>query len=331
MKKSIMLAVSGLVALAACEKNVNYTPDVAREMVELEVSVPQYATKAEDGESVVSDCQVLVYSLETGLLEAYSRTGDIVSPVKIQCTVGQKEVVVLGNAPDMSSMVKLSDLKLARSSLSHNAVGALVMEGSKIVQLTASSSESVNIRRVVSKIRFKNIVTRFEQEGYNSLEFKLKSVYLINVPADKTYLATSSLSLGVLPNSWYCKDEFSGNIDGCGPFLYHDLKGKVLSPGVEYDMGQVLYCCPNPYTAESYSDPWQPRPTRMVVEASIGNKECCYPVTLPELKQNAVYDVSLVVTRPGKTDPSSDMDKYDELFKIEVLGWDTGGTQNEIL
>ncbi len=331
MKITEIMAVLPLVALVACEKNVDYAPGVAREIVELEVSVPQNATKAADGESVVTDCQVMVYSLETGMLEAYARTGGIDSPVKVQCTVGQKEIVVLGNAPDMSSKVKLSDMKSSRSYLSHNAIGSLVMEGSKIVQLTASSSVTVNVRRIVSKIRFKSIVTRFEQDGYNSLDFKLKSVYLINVPADKTYLSTSSLSLGVVPQTWYCKDEFSGDVEGCGPFLYHALNDKVLQPAVEYEMGQVFYCCPNPYVSESYTDPWQPRPTRLVVEAYIGNKECCYPITLPELKQNAIYDVSLVVTRPGKTDPSSDMDKYDESFKIEVLGWDNGGTQNEIL
>lgn len=330
MKKNFFISAMMLVLAVACEKNEDFAPKEAREMVELEVSVPQYATKS-DGESVVADCQVMVYSLETGLLEAYSKTGGIDSPITIQCTVGQKEVVVLCNAPDMRSKVKLSDLKAARSLLSHNSVGALVMEGSKVVQLTASSSETVNVRRVVSKIRFKSIVTRFEQEGYKDLDFKLKSVYLINVPADKLYLATSSLSLGVLPGAWYCQDEFSDNIDGCGPFLFHDLSSKKLEPDVEYEMGQVFYCCPNPYVSESYTDPWQPRPTRLVVEAYIGTEQCCYPITLPELKQNAVYDVSLVVTRPGKKDPSSDMEQYEETFTIEVVGWETGGSQSEIL
>lgn len=330
MKTRILFAAMMLAAAIACEKNVDFQPEEASEVVELKVSVPRYDVKSSN-ESAVTDCQVMVYSLETGMLEAYSKTGGIDSPITIQCTVGQKELVVLCNAPDMRSKVNLSDLKAARSLLSHNSVGALVMEGSKVVQLTASSSEIVNVRRVVSKICFKSIVTHFEQGGYKELDFKLKSAYLINVPADKTYLATSSLSLGVLPGSWYCKDEFSGNIDGCEPFLFHDLNSKTLEPDVEYEMGQVFYCCPNPYVAESYTDPWQPRPTRLVVEAYIGTEQCCYPITLPELKQNAVYDVSLIVTRPGKKEPSSDVDKYDDSFKVEVVGWDTGGTQNETL
>lgn len=330
MKKRILMAAMMLAVTVACEKNENLAPKEAREVVELEVCVPQYATKS-DAESVVTDCQVMVYSLESGLLEAYSKTESIGSAIKVQCTVGQKEVVVLGNAPDMSSMLKLSDLKASRSLLSHNAVGSLVMEGSKVVNLTVSSSETVSIRRVVSKIRFKSITTQFKQAGYDDLDFKLKSVYLINVPADKIYLATSSLSQGVLPGSWYCKDEFSGNVDGCEPFLYHDLNNKILEPKEIYEMGQVFYCCPNPYVEESYADPWQPRPTRLVVEAYIGTELCYYPITLPELNQNAVYDVSLVVTRPGKNDPSSDIDQYEEMFTIEVVGWETGGSQSEIL
>lgn len=331
MKKKILFAAVSIAALAACAKNEPQSVDAECKTVELEVSVPCYTTKADSGESDVSDCQILVYSLDTGLLEAFARSGNIGTAVKIQCTVGQKEVVVLGNAPDMSSMAKLSDLKSARSSLAHNSIGSLVMEGSKIVTLTASSSETINIKRIVSKIRLKSVVTRFEQSGFNDLDFKLKSAYLINVPADKAYLSTPSLSLGVLPGAWYCKDEFSGDVGGCEPFLYHDLDGKSLTPAIEYQMGKIFYCCPNPYSAESYSDPWEPRPTRLVVEAYIGTQLCCYPITLPELKQNAVYDVSLVVTRPGKDDPSSDMEKYAEMFNVTVLDWDTGGSLNEVL
>lgn len=331
MKKRMLIAAVSLAALAACTKNEQPSVDAEKKTVELEVSVPSYETKADSGESAVSDCQILVYSLETGMLEAHARTTGIGSPVKIQCTVGQKEVVVLGNAPDMSSMVKLTDLKSARSYLSHNAIGSLVMEGSKIVRLTSSSSETINIKRVVSKIRLKSIVTRFEQGGYNDLDFKLKSVYLINVPADKMYLSSPSLSLGVLPATWYCKDEYSGDVGGCDSFLYHDLEGKILVPSVEYQVGKTFYCCPNPYSAESYADPWEPRPTRLVVEAYIGTQLCCYPISLPELKQNAVYDVSLEVTRPGKDEPSSDMEKYGEMFNVTVLDWDSGGSLNEVL
>ena len=134
MKKRMLIAAVSLAALAACTKNEQPSVDAEKKTVELEVSVPSYETKADSGESAVSDCQILVYSLETGMLEAHARTTGIGSPVKIQCTVGQKEVVVLGNAPDMSSMVKLTDLKSARSYLSHNAIGSLVMEGSKIVR-----------------------------------------------------------------------------------------------------------------------------------------------------------------------------------------------------
>lgn len=331
MKKKILFAALSLAAAAACTKEGGKLSEVAAQTVELEVSVPSCETKADAGESAVSGCQILVYSLDTGMLEAYESTSGIGASVKIQCTVGQKEVVVLGNAPDMSSMVKLSDLKAARSYLSHNALGSLVMEGSKIVRLTASSSETINIKRVVSKIRLKSVMTNFEQAGYNDLDFKLKAVYLINVPADKMYLASPSLSLGILPASWYCKDEFSTDVDGCEPFLYHDLEGKSLSPSIVYEIGKTFYCCPNPYSAESYADPWEPRPTRLVVEASIGNIDCCYPISLPELKQNAVYDVSLEVTRPGKDDPSSDMEKYGEMFNVTVLDWDTGGSLNEVL
>lgn len=331
MKKKILFAAVSIAALVACVKNEQPSACAEKKTVELEVSVPAYATKADGGESDISDCQILVYSLDTGMLEAYAHTDGIGASVKIQCTVGQKEVVVLGNAPDMSSAVRLTDLKVARSSLSHNSLGALVMEGSKIVSLTASSSETINVKRVVSKIRLKSVVTRFEQSGYNDLDFKLKSAYLINVPADKAYLSTPSLSLGVLPGSWYCKDEFSGDVNGCEPFLYHDMNGRSLTPAVEYQIGKVFYCCPNPYSAESYSDPWEPRPTRLVVEAYIGTQLCCYPISLPELKQNAVYDVSLVVTRPGKQDPSSDMEKYGEMFNVTVLDWDTGASLNEVL
>ena len=60
---------------------------------------------------------------------------------------------------------------------------------------------------------------------------------------------------------------------------------------------------------------------RLVLEAVLGGVQYYYPISLPELKQNTRYHVTLNIVRPGATSPEQDMDKYAVSFKINVEEW----------
>ena len=329
MKKKILFAALAVCACAACEKKEDVESCAGDVPVTLEVVIPSVATKVTDvgDEDAVSSYQIFVYSLDDNMLETYSTSDGSSTSVKLKCTTGNKEIVVLANAPDMQSYVSLSGLKSARSRLEHNAAGSLVMEGRAVVNLTSSSSVTVQLKRIVAKIRLKKISLQFESDAYAEIDFELVSAFLINVPADKKYLGEVSAVQGAAPVDWYNKLGYQSDES------YDHLLKDVINEAVtdEYETEHVFYSYPNPYVADDFSSVWSERPTRLVVEAKLGGVQYFYPVTLPELKQNTVYDVSLVVTRPGKSDVNDEVKKYDETFSIEIVDWADGATVEEIL
>lgn len=324
--KRISAALFVAAVLTACEEK-NETVIISNEPVTLEVRIPSAATRVTSvgNEEAVSSYQIFVYSLDSGMLEAYTVLDGDLSSTKLKCTTGSKEIVVLANAPDLKSAVSLSSLKTEQSKLEHNAAGALVMEGSKTAELTASSTVDIDIKRMASRICLKSIRLEFDSDVYAAMDFKVLSAYLINVPADKKYLAEASLAQP--PQNWYNMLAYDSDVV-CPELLKDDINVLVSST---YNTEHVFYCYPNPYVTDDFSDDWSCRPTRLVVEAELGGVLYYYPVSLPELKQNTAYDVSLVVTRPGKTDVNDEVKKYDETFNIDIVDWYTGDVLEEIL
>lgn len=328
MNKKIVCAALAAAALAACEKKDVQVPSEEKEMVALEVKVPSAATKvvSAGSEDAVSLYQIFVYSTDDGMLEAYETLAGNETSVTVTCTTGPKEIIVLANAPDLKSVVSLSAMKDTRSKLEHNKVGALVMEGNKVTTLSASSTVEIEMRRLVAKVRLSKIKVDFENDAYDSMSFEIVAAYLINVPADKKYLMTAAATVVAGPADWYNKLAYASNsaYDGI-------LRDEINKSVKDYQTAHVFYSYPNPYQADDFSSTWSARPTRLVVEAKLGSKLYYYPIALPELKQNTVYDVTLDITRPGKVSPIENMTKNDETFTIKVLDWEPGGSYSEVL
>lgn len=315
MNKRIIIAAMAAIALAACEKK-DVEPQVKPgETVTFEVSAQTSQTKitgAETGENTVNSYQFLVFNKDNGMLETYASSET--ASTKLTCTTGSKDIVVIANAPNLSSVVSMEMLKNTKSALKDNKKGKFVMEGIASPTLTASSNTvNVTLTRLVSKIRLKKISLNFDHASYDELNFKVLKVYLINVPADRGYLASPAD-----PELWYNELEY----DAADPneMLYDDVNIDISATKL-YDIQHHFYCYPNPYTTDSFTDEWSPRPTRLVVEAELGGVHYYYPVALPELKSNTVYEVSLEIVRPGSVTPEENMDKYESSVTVTINEW----------
>ncbi|MBP3563978.1 MAG: DUF4906 domain-containing protein [Bacteroidales bacterium] len=315
MNKRIIAAAMAAIALVACEKRNVELQERQDEMVTFEVSVETEQTKITgtgSNESDVSDYQIFIFNKDNGMLEVYEKSSE--STVQMTCTTGPKEVVVIANAPDLSSVVSLASLKATKSSLTDNRAGKLVMEGTSTQTLTASvNTVNVALTRIVAKVCLKSVTADFELDTYDGLSFKILNAYLINVPADRSYLASSPD-----PKNWFNKMQYESN--DYKALLYDDINLDIKSTR-KYDKQHHFYSYPNPYTSDSFEETWSPRPTRLVVEAELGGVHYYYPVALPELKQNTIYDVSINIVRPGSTSPEEDMEKYAANVKITVNPW----------
>lgn len=324
MKKKISYVFAAVALLSACEGEDAYEqhPD-EREKVSLEVVMSSSETTkitgtGGDEEKSVSSYQVLVYDMSSRMLETFAFPAPSAESVTLQCTTGPKDIVVLANAPDMSSKVSYDAFIAGSSLLTDNSVGSLVMEGHTACDITsAMSSVTVNVRRVVAKVVLEKISVDFESNAYDNMSFVLKNAYLTNVAAEKKYLAQ-----GQEPALWYNKI-FRTSVPKVDALVYGSLGDKGLQNPSEYTEKHHFYCYPNPCEEDTFSsEVWSPRPTRLVIEAELGGKLYYYPVSLPVLQQNTRYHVSLNIARPGATSPEQDMERGDASFTIKVEEWE---------
>lgn len=331
MKRKIFVAASVLAAVISCESNEESQPVTTdAEKAMLEVIMVSEGTKVtgEGGaeEKAVSDYQVLVYDMSSRSLEAYEKPDPDAVDVQFECRLGEKEIVVLANAPDMSDMVSYDAFLMKKSYLADNSEGYLVMEGHASMDLSVSGgSVTVDLRRMVSKVILDGITVDFEHDEYDDLDFILKRIYMTNVAGDMTYSAVTAD-----PSQWYNKivQTSSEDVDG---MILETLNDVNLKGGADYTSMHHFYCYPNPYENDDFSLQWSPRPTRLVVEAELGGEILYYPVSLPVLERNNRYHVNLHIVRPGAKSPEQDMDRQAATFTINIVGWQGSSSVSETI
>ena len=288
--------------------------------VKLTVVVPVHETKltSNGDEGHISNYQVYIFD-DGGVLESYVNQAS--SDIVLDCTAGTKTVAVLANAPAIRDVTSLSVLTAKTSSLADNGSGALIMAGQQAVTVSADKEVTVSVSRLVAKIRLSELQVSFEAPQYQNMAFKVSAVYLINVPAVTKYFSAHT------PTIWYNKQKYVSA--DANALIYDDMKSVAVTSSSPYKTTNTFYCYPNPAEQDTFSTTWSARHTRLVVEAYLGSTLYYYPVTLPELEKNKVYDVKLTVTRPGTSTPDDEVDKYSADFTISVKAWETGASVSE--
>ena len=302
---------------SACNEKVESYTDVEDDRIKLKVVVPVKETKltGASDEARINNYQVYVFD-DGGVLESY--TNQASSEIVLDCTAGAKTVAVLTNAPSMNDVTTLSVLASKVSLLSDNSGGSFVMAGQQAVTVSADKEVTVTVSRLVAKVKLSSLQVEFEAPQYRALPFKVAAVYLINVPAETKYFS------GISPSVWYNKQKYVST--DANALIYDDMKNTAVGASSPYSSVNTFYCYPNPSTQDSFSTTWSARHTRLVVEAYLGTAKYYYPVTLPALEKNRIYDVKLTITMPGTSTPDEEVDKYAADFSITVKSWDTGAS-----
>lgn len=322
MKKKLIIAAFAAAAFVACDDVLKESETAGEASVQLEVSLPDEAMTRISGsssEDAVTGLQVFIFD-ETGSLEAYGTAG--AATLSLDCFPGKKKVVALVNAPGLSGISSYTDLTGTRSLLSDNAAGSLVMEGEKEVTLTSSTSVTVPVSRIASRISISSITNAFALEYHKNMTFSLVSVYMINVAGNRNYLTDSD------PTTWYNKMKNTSDLPA---ILYESLGNTTLKSASTYSKAHYFYCYPNHTTADYNDGTWQPRHTRLVVEAKLGTETYYYPVTLPEVDQNTAYDITLKITRPGSDSPDKPVETDAVEVTVQVVDWIDGADINEVI
>ncbi len=332
MKKPILWAALCLLGLAACQKTPASSEPATVEAPEGQLSIqvlPQ--TKAPSGEtrfSKVLSVQVFVFRQSDGIKETdrYSvDANEINAGIKLSTLTGKKIVWAVVNAPRLYVNTE-EELKTKASALSDNRLTGVVMTGyNSLVDVQPYKLDNpegtrtpvhIDVSRLGARVSLQKVYANFQGTALENCTLTIKGLYLKNVVNTVNYNRSSpSLSAESRWNNrltWQ-----SSNVDG----LISDRNLSITCSNngtvpTSENVGRSWYVYPNPTVADSNSDTWSPRHTRLVLHASVSgtvngeayNKENTYYVfTLPVIEGNHTYDIqSILITMLGNDDDDDD-------------------------
>lgn len=317
MKKYLFFALALALGVTACNKDITpCTTSTEQTSVSapasLTVGVCGNATKSTsisaENEVKVENLQVFVFAGD--LLDAYGSV-DNSSSITLSCTSGERNVYAVVNAPDLSSIATLSALKAATSQLSNNG-STFEMVGNVSVTLPQSSSVTIPVDRIVSRVIVKKITRAFKSSALANLDFSVDAIYITNVAGDINY------GLDADPTVWYNKMGYQSEITE----LSYDAVGQSLSNNSSYEKEHGYYAYPNSTDTDAYAGTWSARHTRLVIEVTLDGTTYYYPITLPALENNKSYEIEEVtLTRPGSDHPDKPVTYEDCTFILDIQDW----------
>ena len=325
-KIAFLAAAAAALCTIACTKDLETRIDgngnsesVEMSSITLQIVGNAPATKSADGDfdddhSVVSNIQFFVFDGE--VLDAYKK---ITSGTSTTMTVktGTKTIWAVVNAPDVSNVTTLTQLKAVSSTLANNGT-YFVMVGSDSAEVPVEGDDpiSIEVKRIASRVIVKQVTANFSNPAYAAMSCKLVKMFLINAPGD------INLELTAAPTVWYAQRAYE-SVTGLNDFLSTTGGNHELNTSA-FETDCYHYCYPNPTVGDSSSSTWSARHTRMVIEVLLGSETFYYPVTLPVLEPGKSYEIeNLTITRKGSSDPDVPVSLSEADFEIEVKNWTT--------
>ncbi len=336
---------AGIETRSGCELNLQLTDNSLTkvtgttgtdESMIRNVQIFVFRAGADDKSSVLDACLSKGFDAELSGSASYN-------DLSLKCTVGARHVFAIVNADiDYTadeSVGTLSDLLSKTMSLSKMRADKLLMIGeNRNVSLSSGTqSQTVEVHRTCASVILESVKNDMQASVYRKDgRFKIKNVYLVNVPAEVNLgrtLAASSLSA----QSWYARGTAETDAEK-NKLIYDAQTETVVNYGTKNESVHTFYTFPNDCAAITDAA-WSPRATRLVVEALYNDgKEwhsCYYPITLykaaPGLEANKQYRVNLIVNRPGSDSPDKPVEFGDISGTISVVDWVAGESYTETI
>ena len=336
MKKTIGIMAMGATAVIAlqsgisCSKAENDTADFNDGKYTLTINLDRahgqvFTTKAElveSKETKINNVQIFVFN-EDGKLDSY-HAGTESKQIKIRCSSGKKKVISIVNAPSLSTCTDTTTLLGKTTSLSDNRIGNFVMTGRASATLPDDASVNVKVSRITARVGIKNISANFTSDGYKQLTFTINSIYMINVAGSTDYALSA-------PQTWINQAGLEDGERELDALLYTSINHS-LSEETPMKANQYFYVYPNPATVDNTGTPLNTQFTKLVVEATLGDKTCYYSIKLPNIERNKAYTLSsLTLTRPGTDSADEEITSEECTFSIEVEDWISVAEQDLVI
>ncbi len=301
------------------------------------VQVFVFRAGADDKSSVLDACLAEGFGTELNKDKTHGLTS-------LKCTVGNRHIYAIVNADkdytSDGSIGTVADLLSKTMTLSAMRADKLLMIGCNrgVTLASGSQSQAVTVERTCASVILESVKNEMLAAVYQKAgSFKIKNVYLTNVPAQINFGQTVKASSLTDADAWYAR--MSAETDSAKKALIYDAQAATV---LDYDSKNTtvhtFYSFPND-CADSKSDTWSQRATKLVVEAEYNDGSawhtCYYPITLYKsgagLDANKQYRVNLTINRPGSDNPDKPVEFSTLSGTIKVADWANGTSYTETI
>ncbi len=351
MKKAItILAAIASLAFCSCVKENNLKDEDSDKgslivnvglKGEPETKAPTAYTGSLSYEKKVNKVQILVFDSK-GRLNNYIDSGTATSSIKIETSIGAKEIWAVVNGPSLDEILTLDELKTKAIDLSINSTTeseGFIMSGhiSTTVSAAANNELSITVERHTARVALQK-VTNSLPKAYKQI--RIKNVMLTNLVGNQNIEGSASAEtwynqMGRVTGTSVQDQIINGSVSkeaSCPSLTFHSIESdltnsSVLNPSTPY----LLYAYPNKTATDvtGWSGTFSPRKTRLVVSVEIEGLTYYYPMTLESFNRNTAYTVELVITGLGSEDPDSPVVKGSCSATIKVADWVSGSSYEE--
>ncbi len=349
MKKEKMIlgaalaaVLSGMTILSSCDPECDFSKELAEGQpatLTLSISSGSTATKTTDGQTQTQDntvntIDVFVFrnggtsSSDNNKLDSYSRfTGGQLSNLQVKTTTGPKTVCVIINS-NISSYVGVNDLATFNTlvtSLQKETLGDWVMFGKGTCTMDVSTSLSISVARLISKVSINSIKTNFAGTSYQGKSLTDCKLYLINVHGDKIISSGEATTSPLILNNTKLVAADVNSTDQEG-LIADDITGSIGDAG--YSEAHTFYCYSN-LTTDTYSS------TKLVLQAKLDGVTYYYPLPINQdgygyvsdnghhgVKNNTAYSYKMIINRPGSLTPNDPISPGTLSLTLSIENWD---------
>lgn len=276
-------------------------------------------TEALEEENVIEDITVLVFDKSTGKLNASKEISRVDDRCVFSITTGEKVVYAVANAPDLSTVLTLTQLKQVVDDMSQSDyfTDGFVMVGNEdcMVRVGEVSEPVIMLKRLVARVvlcQVKNSMA--SQYGPVSID----CVYLGNANTVQTLGGSPSVTVNVNGYMDATKNRPIGknnNQGACPEYMFRQVGVSVANGSSNTDK-YYMYSHPNGNGAK----------TCLYLLATVGGDQYYYRVPLHNgLQANKTYSVDVEIVNLGAVEPpDGDFQKGEIKAFVNVSGWDAG-------
>ena len=333
--KKVFVAMAAVAAMAcSCSKEEIAREEIPLQESELHISfVNDAATRAtgqghgvQSDDNYLSTLEIFVFrenegGVDDGMLDGYKKyTGDELknlSRISLKTTTGKKLIYAIANShnTDWSGGVTREKVEQLMAYLHKEDVRKFIMFASTVVTLQATTTVSMVLTRMVSRVALNSVQVSFTGTPFEGVPLQNVKAYLTNVQAQKNLLTGVGTNLKVLNSKKYVPEDMTGiTMQG---MLYDEL-AESLSEAT-HSTPHFFYCYENNRNVETEDD----RFTRLVIEGTLNGITYYYPIAIKNLERNSCYSVDVKICRPGSLDPDKDVEYGTLDLRFSVESWNS--------